>query len=301
MSTKKRGLGRGLEALLGTGNKGAAPGADAVAPGETLHTLPIGALQPGKYQPRTGMDAGKLAELAESIKAQGLFQPIVVRGIGKDKAGVARYEIIAGERRWRAATQAGLEDVPVVVRDVDDRAVIAMALIENIQREDLNPLEEAQALSRLIDEFSLTHQQAAEAVGRSRAAVSNLLRLLELPDGIRQLLEDKSLEMGHARALLTLAPAAALQLAKDAVAEGWSVREVERRAQLLAKGQLPAKKAGKAPAKRADADIAALERELSEKLGAKVAVQHGRGGRGKLVIAYHGLESLDGILERLRR
>ena len=300
MSTKKRGLGRGLEALLGTGNKGAAPGADAVAPGETLHTLPIGALQPGKYQPRTGMDAGKLAELAESIKAQGLIQPIVVRVIGQ-RDGRPHYEIIAGERRWRAATQAGLEDVPVVVRDVDDRAVIAMALIENIQREDLNPLEEAQALSRLIDEFSLTHQQAAEAVGRSRAAVSNLLRLLELPDGIRQRLEDKSLAMGHARALLTLAPAAALQLAKDAVAEGWSVREVERRAQLLAKGQLPAKKAGKAPAKRADADIAALERELSEKLGAKVAVQHGRGGRGKLVIAYHGLESLDGILERLRR
>ena len=299
MSTKKRGLGRGLEALLGTGNKGAAPDLEA-APGDALHSLPIGDLQPGKYQPRTGMDPGKLAELAESIKAQGLIQPIVVRVIGQ-RDGRPHYEIIAGERRWRAATQAGLEDVPVVVRDVDDRAVIAMALIENIQREDLNPLEEAQALSRLIDEFSLTHQQAAEAVGRSRAAVSNLLRLLELPDGIRQLLEDKSLEMGHARALLTLAPAAALQLAKDAVAEGWSVREVERRAQLLAKGQLPAKKAGKAPAKRADADIAALERELSEKLGAKVAVQHGRGGRGKLVIAYHGLESLDGILERLRR
>ena len=299
MSTKKRGLGRGLEALLGTGNKGAAPDLEA-APGDALHSLPIGDLQPGKYQPRTGMDPGKLAELAESIKAQGLIQPIVVRVIGQ-RDGRPHYEIIAGERRWRAATQAGLEDVPVVVRDVDDRAVIAMALIENIQREDLNPLEEAQALSRLIDEFSLTHQQAAEAVGRSRAAVSNLLRLLELPDGIRQLLEDKSLEMGHARALLTLAPAAALQLAKDAVAEGWSVREVERRAQLLAKGQLPAKKAGKAPAKRADADIAALERELSEKLGAKVAVQHGRGGRGKLVITYHGLESLDGILERLRR
>ena len=299
MSTKKRGLGRGLEALLGTGNKGAAPDLEA-APGDALHSLPIGDLQPGKYQPRTGMDPGKLAELAESIKAQGLIQPIVVRVIGQ-RDGRPHYEIIAGERRWRAATQAGLEQVPVVVRDVDDRAVIAMALIENIQREDLNPLEEAQALSRLIDEFSLTHQQAAEAVGRSRAAVSNLLRLLELPDGIRQLLEDKSLEMGHARALLTLAPAAALQLAKDAVAEGWSVREVERRAQLLAKGQLPAKKAGKAPAKRADADIAALERELSEKLGAKVAVQHGRGGRGKLVIAYHGLESLDGILERLRR
>ena len=299
MSTKKRGLGRGLEALLGTGNKGAAPDLEA-RPGDALHTLAIADLQPGRYQPRTGMDPGKLAELAESIKAQGLIQPIVVRAIGQ-RDGRPHYEIIAGERRWRAATQAGLAEVPVVVRDVDDRAVIAMALIENIQREDLNPLEEAQALSRLIDEFSLTHQQAPEAVGRSRAAVSNLLRLLELPDAIRALLEDKSLEMGHARALLTLAPAAALQLAKDAVAEGWSVREVERRAQLLAKGQLPPKKAGKAPAKRADADIAALERELSEKLGAKVAVQHGRGGRGKLVIAYHGLESLDGILERLRR
>ena len=302
MTSKKRGLGRGLEALLGTGNRGAAPVAgDAAAPdaAEGLHTLPIGDLQPGRYQPRTGMDADKLAELAESIKAQGLIQPIVVRQVGQHD-GRARYEIIAGERRWRAATQAGLADVPVVVRDVDDRAVIAMALIENIQREDLNPLEEAQALSRLIDEFSLTHQQAAEAVGRSRAAVSNLLRLLELPDGIRRLLEDKSLEMGHARALLTLAPAAAVQLAKEAVAEGWSVREVERRAQLLAKGQLPTKKAAKPGAKRPDADIAALERELSEKLGARVAVQHGRGGRGKLVIAYHGLESLEGILDRLR-
>jgi ParB family chromosome partitioning protein len=299
MSSKKRGLGRGLEALLGTGNKGAAPSEDAATAGDALRTLPIGDLQPGRYQPRTGMDADKLTELAESIKAQGLIQPIVVRQIGM-RDGRPRFEIIAGERRWRAATQAGLGDVPVVVRDVDDRAVIAMALIENIQREDLNPLEEAQALSRLIDEFSLTHQQAAEAVGRSRAAVSNLLRLLELPDGIRRLLEDKSLEMGHARALLTLAPAAALQLAKDAVAEGWSVREVERRAQLLAKGQLPAKKPGKPGAKRVDADIASLERELSEKLGAKVAVQHGRGGRGKLVIAYHGLESLEGILERLR-
>jgi ParB family transcriptional regulator, chromosome partitioning protein len=299
MSTKKRGLGRGLEALLGTGNKGAAPDAEPASSGDGLRTLPIGDLQPGKYQPRTGMDADKLTELAESIKAQGLIQPIVVRQIGH-RDGRPRYEIIAGERRWRAATQAGLDDVPVVLREVDDRAVIAMALIENIQREDLNPLEEAQALSRLIDEFSLTHQQAAEAVGRSRAAVSNLLRLLELPDGIRRLLEDKSLEMGHARALLTLAPAAALQLAKEAVAEGWSVREVERRAQLLSRGQLPAKKAAKPGAKRVDADIAALERELSEKLGARVAVQHGRGGRGKLVIAYHGLESQEGLLERLR-
>ncbi|KFN50574.1 ParB/RepB/Spo0J family partition protein [Arenimonas composti] len=300
MSSKKRGLGRGLEALLGTGNKGAAAEAEpAAAASEGLRTLPIGDLQPGKYQPRTGMDADKLAELAESIKAQGLIQPIVVREIGR-RDGQPQYEIIAGERRWRAATQAGLAEVPVVLREVDDRAVIAMALIENIQREDLNPLEEAQALARLIDEFSLTHQQAAEAVGRSRAAVSNLLRLLELPDGIREMLESKQLEMGHARALLTLAPAAALQLAKEAVAEGWSVREVERRAQQLARGQLPTKKPLK-PVKKADADIAALERELSEKLSARVAVQHGRGGRGKLVIAYHGLEALDGILERLRR
>ena len=300
MSTKKRGLGRGLEALLGTGNKGAAPAAESQESGEGLRFLPIQAMQPGKYQPRTGMDPAKLTELAESIKAQGLIQPIVVREIGTGKDGQPRYEIIAGERRWRAATQAGLSDVPVVLREVDDRAVIAMALIENIQREDLNPLEEAQALSRLIDEFSLTHQQAAEAVGRSRAAVSNLLRLLELPDGIRKLLEEKALEMGHARALLTLAPAAALQLAREAVAEGWSVREVERRAQMLGKGQLPGKAPPKSNGKKVDADIAALERELSEKLSAKVAVQHGRGGRGKLVISYHGLDTLDGILERLR-
>ncbi|HMB56161.1 MAG TPA: ParB/RepB/Spo0J family partition protein, partial [Arenimonas sp.] len=174
-----------------------------------------------------------------------------------------------------------------------------MALIENIQREDLNPLEEALALSRLIDEFSLTHQQAAEAVGRSRAAVSNLLRLLELPEEIRKLLEDKKLEMGHARALLTLVPQAAIALAKDAAENGLSVREVERRAQQLAQGKIPSKKAA-APAKKADADIALLERELGERLGAKVAVQHGRGGRGKLVIAYHGLEALEGILERIR-
>jgi ParB family chromosome partitioning protein len=300
MSTKKRGLGRGLEALLGTGNKGAAPSAETDDAGEGMRTLPINAMQPGKYQPRTGMDPDKLTELAESIKAQGLIQPIVVRDIGAGKDGQPRYEIIAGERRWRAATQAGLTDIPVVLREVDDRAVIAMALIENIQREDLNPLEEAQALSRLIDEFSLTHQQAAEAVGRSRAAVSNLLRLLELPDGIRKLLEDKALEMGHARALLTLAPAAALQLAREAVAQGWSVREVERRAQMLGKGQIPGKAVAKTNGKKVDADIAALERELSEKLSAKVAVQHGRGGRGKLVISYHGLDTLDGILERLR-
>jgi ParB family transcriptional regulator, chromosome partitioning protein len=294
MSLKKRGLGRGLDALLGTSKAAAAATPEEIR-SDAMRTLAIGLLQPGKYQPRTGMDADRLTELAESIKAQGVIQPIVVREIGKNT-----YEIIAGERRWRAAKQAGLTDVPVVLREVDDRAVIAMALIENIQREDLNPLEEALALSRLIDEFSLTHQQAAEAVGRSRAAVSNLLRLLELPEEIRKLLEDKKLEMGHARALLTLAAPAAIALARDAADNGLSVREVERRAQQLAQGKIPSKKAAPAPAKKADADIAALERELADRLGAKVAVQHGRGGRGKLVINYHGLDALEGILEKIR-
>jgi len=224
-----------------------------------------------------------------------VIQPIVVRELSKDK-----FEIIAGERRWRAAIQAGLDDVPVVLRDVDDRAVIAMALIENIQREDLNPLEEAVALSRLIDEFSLTHQQAAEAVGRSRAAVSNLLRLLELPEPIRLLLESRRLEMGHARALLTLAPQAANSLGREAAGTGLSVGELGRRAQQLAQGKIPGRKAAKPKGKAADADIVALERELSERLGAKVAVQHGRGGRGKLVVEYHGLDALEGILEKLR-
>ena len=298
MVTKKpKGLGRGLEALLGpkVEDKPTAEAAPAGAPS----TLPLDQLVPGQYQPRTRMDEGALYELAESIKVQGVMQPILVRQLA-DGPNAGLYEIIAGERRFRASKLAGLDSVPVLVRDVPDEAAAAMALIENIQREDLNPLEEALALSRLIDEFSLTHQQAAEAVGRSRASVSNLLRLLELPEGIRKLLEDRQLEMGHARALLTLAPQAALALAREAVAEGWSVREVERRAQAMAKGQIPGKKATKAPEKKSDADIAALERELSEKLGAKVAVQHGRGGRGKLVISYHGLDSLEGILERLR-
>jgi ParB family chromosome partitioning protein len=301
MATRKTGLGRGLEALLG-GRGNAAEAAATIKQatpaemaGDGLRQIAVGKLSPGRYQPRTAIDVERLTELAESIKAQGVIQPIVVREVGKDS-----FEIIAGERRWRAAMQAGLDNVPVVLRDVDDRAVIAMALIENIQREDLNPLEEAVALSRLIDEFSLTHQQAAEAVGRSRAAVSNLLRLLELPEPIRLLLESRRLEMGHARALLTLAPQAANALAKEAADEGLSVREVERRAQQLAQGKIPSRKAAKPKGKAADADIVALERELSERLGAKVAVQHGRGGRGKLVVEYHGLDALEGILEKLR-
>ena len=226
------------------------------------------------------------------------MQKVVVRQLGKDK-----YEIVAGERRWRATQLAGLIEIPAVVRQLDDRTVVAMALIENIQREDLNPLEEAQALQRLIDEFDLTHAQAAEAVGRSRAAVSNLLRLLELPDEIRVLVQTRAIEMGHARALLSLGPQEAIALARQAAAEGWSVREVEHRVQQLAAGKVAdaPKKRGNGKPATASADIASLENELSELLASKVAVQHGRGGRGKLVIHYGSLEALDGVIDRLRK
>ena len=297
---KKRGLGRGLEALLGPKAAAEAPALEAT-PTDTLRLLPIDALTPGKYQPRRAMDPAKLTELAESIKAQGVIQPVVVREIGKDKGGKV-YEIIAGERRWRASQQAGLTEVPVVIREVDDRTVVAMALIENIQREDLNPLEEAQALQRLIDEFDLTHAQAAEAVGRSRAAVSNLLRLLELPPDIRTLVETRAIEMGHARALLSLTPQAAIALARQAVDNGWSVREVEHRVQQLSAGQVPtgAKAAAKPAKAKPQADIVALERDLSESLGTKVDILHGRGGKGRLVIHYTDLDTLDGVLERLK-
>ena len=295
MPAKKRGLGRGLEALLGPKAAAEAPVLEATA-GDSLRTLPVDALAPGKYQPRRAMDADKLTELAESIKAQGVIQPIVVRQL-PDRT----YEIIAGERRWRASKQAGLVDIPVVVRQVDDRTVVAMALIENIQREDLNPLEEATALQRLIDEFDLTHAQAAEAVGRSRAAVSNLLRLLELPPAIRALVESKRLEMGHARALLTLSPELASKLAADAAEHGWSVREVEHRAQQFALGRVPEGKRAKPAKAKPQADIVTLERELSESLNTKVNVLHGRGGKGRLVIHYSDLDSLEGVLEKLRR
>ncbi|MCL7714716.1 ParB/RepB/Spo0J family partition protein [Stenotrophomonas mori] len=299
MSTvKKRGLGRGLDALLGP--KGAVTPVSVAAvaepqPGEALRKLAIDLLQPGKYQPRREMDEAKLGELSESIKAQGVIQPILVRQVAGGK-----YEIVAGERRWRASRLAGLDEVPVVVRELEDRTVIAMALIENIQREDLNPLEEAEALQRLISEFSLTHAEAAQAVGRSRASVSNLLRLIDLPVGVRVLLESRRLEMGHARALLTLAPELATKLAEEAADEGWSVREVEHRAQQFAAGKVPgARRARPAPA-APQADIASLETELSESLGTRVAIAHGRAGKGRLVIHYTDLDTLEGVLERLR-
>lgn len=284
MATKKLKLGRGLDELLGLGSK---PETRDDADGE-LRQLPIEKLKPGRFQPRSVMDPERLVELADSIRAQGLIQPIVVRASG------GGFEIIAGERRWRAAQQAGLSEVPCVVREVDDRATVAMALIENIQREDLSPLEEAGALQRLIDEFDLTHQQAAEAVGRSRAAVSNLLRLLELPQEIRRLLESGGLEMGHARALLTLPEARAVALAREASAKGWSVRELEQRARAA-----QAKKPAARRAAAADPDVQRLEQNLGEKLGTRVAIQQGRGGRGKLVVHYHSLDELDGILSRI--
>lgn len=293
MAVKKPALGRGLSSLIRETAVHAAA-SDEAQSAERLRTLPIEKLQPGKYQPRSHMDSERLAELADSIKAQGLIQPIVVRAVG-----AGRYEIIAGERRWRAAQLAALRDVPVVIREIEDSTALAMALIENIQREDLNPLEEALALQRLIDEFELTHQQAAEAVGRSRAAVSNLLRLLELPEAIRGLVERRELEMGHARALLTLPAPQALALAQQAAAEQWSVREIERRVQAIQKGvPAPSKKT---TSTKPDADVASLERELSEILSAKVQVESGRGGKGKLVVHYHSLDELEGILERVRR
>ena len=295
---KKRGLGRGLEALLGPKAAAQAPKLEAT-PQDALRTLPVDALAPGKYQPRRIMDPAKLAELAESIRAQGVIQPIVVREVAQPRGGKT-WEIIAGERRWRASKQAGLAEIPVVVREVDDRTVVAMALIENIQREDLNPLEEAQALQRLIDEFDLTHAAAAEAVGRSRAAVSNLLRLLELPAEIRVLVQTGALEMGHARALLPLAVPMAIALAKQAAEHGWSVREVEHRVQQLSAGKTPTSKKPTAAKPKPQADIVALERELSETLGTRIDVLHGRAGKGRLVIHYSDLESLDGVLERLR-
>ena len=300
-AAKKRGLGRGLEALLGPKAAAEAPPLQAM-PGDVLRTLPIDAMVPGKFQPRRTMDDAKLEELASSIRAQGVIQPIVVREqLGADGKGGRTYEIIAGERRWRASQRAGLSEVPVVLRVVDDRTVVAMALIENIQREDLNPLEEAQALQRLIDEFDLTHAAAAEAVGRSRAAVSNLLRLLELPEAVRVLVQTGAIEMGHARALLPLAVPMAISLARQAAEEGWSVRQVEHRVQQLAAGKVPTEPRKAPPkAKAPQADIAALERELSETLGSKVNVLNGRGNKGKLVIHYANLDALDGVLERLR-
>ncbi len=294
MNMKKRGLGRGLDALLGTAApKPAASQAESpAAPSENeLRHLPVDLIQRGKYQPRKDMHPDALEDLASSIRAQGVVQPIVVRPIGG-----GRYEIIAGERRWRASQIAGQDTIPAVIRDVPDEAAIAMALIENIQRENLNPMEEANALQRLIDEFGMTHQQVADAVGRSRAAVSNLLRLLSLHPEVALLVEHGDLEMGHARALLGLPDAGQWEAARTVVAKGLSVRETEH----LVRRLLADKPAAAAPAQAVDPDIRSLQDDLSERLGARVKIDHGSRGKGKLVITYNNLDELDGILNHIK-
>lgn len=333
MSQKKPSLGRGLDALLGqiatnrsaamgpagelagtrltpgapAGAAAAAPaGADAARVGaamldEQLLKLPVDVLQRGRYQPRIDLRPESLQELADSIRSQGIVQPIIVRPIvmpGAAAGGATRYEIIAGERRWRAAQIAGLAAVPAIVRRVPDSAAIAMALIENIQRENLNPLEEARALDRLIREFDVTHQQAADAVGRSRAAVSNLLRLLELPAEVAALVEKREIEMGHARALLGLPQKRQQSEVGQLVAKkGLSVRETEA---LVRRMVAPPPSASDRDAAALDPNIEQLQQELSDKLGAKVAIQHAANGRGKVVVCYNSLDELDGILGHIR-
>ncbi len=290
MAAKRRGLGRGLDALLSpvtmiesTSQSGGA-----------MREIPVDLLQRGKYQPRLDMRQESLEELASSIRAQGVVQPIVVRPISK--AGGEHFEIIAGERRWRAAQMAGLGNIPAVIRDVSDEGAIAMSLIENIQRENLNPLEEARALDRLVSDFDLTHQEAADAVGRSRAAVSNLLRLLDLGDEVKKLVERRELEMGHARALLSLgAQKQQLEVARLVARRGLSVRDTERLVKKLLAGDT---KKTKTPTK-SDPNIRKLEDDLAGKLGAKVKIQHSGSGKGKLVVAYNSLDELDGILDHI--
>ena len=257
-----------------------------------LRILPVDVIQRGRYQPRVDMHPESLQNLADSISEQGVVQPIVVRSIGD-----GRYEIIAGERRWRAAQQAGLHEIPAVIRDVEDRAAIAIALIENIQRENLNPLEEARALKRLIDEFEMTHEQAAQAVGRSRVAVSNLLRLLDLEDTVKGMVERRELEMGHARALLALSGVRQVEAARQVIARGLTVRATERLVQELQRTDVSRRQSVRASR---DPDIQRLEARLSDRLGASVLIRHGTGGKGRLEIRYNSLDELDGILEHIK-
>ncbi len=304
MVNKRPTLGRGLGALLGQQTHATQPVVNDIAESQSannpvdqqLTKLPIDLLQRGKYQPRMDMRQESLQDLADSIRAQGIIQPIVVRPVNITPGQPTQYEIVAGERRWRAAQLAGLHEVPVVIRHIPDDAAVAMALIENIQREDLNPLEEAMALDRLIKEFSMTHQDAAEAVGRSRAAVSNLLRLLELADEVKRLLEHRELEMGHARALLSLPPRRQVEVATQVTSKGLSVRDTEA----LVRRVLQEEAQPTVTSTKADPNIKKLEADLAEKLGAKVQVQHSVKGAGKLVISYHSLDELDGILGHIQ-
>jgi ParB family chromosome partitioning protein len=293
--TKKKRLGRGLDALL---SKPIAESTSVTASGagEGLQEIPVDLLQRGQYQPRIDMRQDTLKDLADSIKAQGVVQPIIVRPINKGGSKPS-YEIIAGERRWRAAQLAGLQEIPAVVRDVPDEAAIAMSLIENIQRENLNPLEESRALDRLIREFDLTHQEAAEAVGRSRAAVSNLLRLLELSDKVKSMVEHREIEMGHARALLGIADKTQqLDAARLVAKKGLSVRETEQ----LVRRMLAKDTAKKPKAQSRNTDILRLEKDMTDKLGAQVRIDHTSKGSGKLIISYNSLDELDGILAHIK-
>jgi ParB family chromosome partitioning protein len=289
---KRKSLGRGLDALLSTSASSGPSSTDASQ--SELREVPVDLLARGQFQPRVDMHEDSLRDLADSIRVQGVVQPIVVRPIGKSN-GETRYEIVAGERRWRAAQLAGLATVPALVRDIPDEAAVAVALIENIQRENLNPMEEARSLSLLVTQFEMTHAEAAEAVGRSRAAVSNLLRLLDLPAPVSRLLESGALDMGHARALLGVGSAELMvELAQRAASQGWNVRETERAVQRLASG-----KPKKSSARVTDPNVRRLETELAEKLGAAVSIEaSGKGGR--LVIRYGSLDELDGILAHIK-
>jgi len=289
MAAKKKPLGRNLSSMLSQSTlKHALQAKPAGTAGaETLRTLPVDAITPGPYQPRSIFDEGRLNELADSIREQGVIQPVIVRAVPE-----GGYELIAGERRWRAAQLAAVEDIPAIVREVSNEVAVAMALVENIQREDLNPIEEARALRRLVDEFQMTHQQAGDAVGRSRTAVSNLLRLLELSAEVRELVDARHLEMGHARAVLSLEPELQARAAREVVRKGLSVRETEA---LVRRLKSPPLHRQPLP----DPDILRLQETLSEKLCAKVKLQHSAKGKGKMVIAYNSADELDGILAQL--
>lgn len=287
-AAKKRGLGKGLDALLGSSREeNLKPTAD-----DSLQTLAVDLIQRGQYQPRRNFDEEALNELADSIRAQGLIQPIVVRLLSDKKT----YEIIAGERRWRAAQIAGLHEIPVIIKEVSDQTAMCLALIENIQRQDLNPLEEAKALERLINEFDMTHDETAEAVGRSRSAVSNLLRLLELDESVKKLVEASKLDMGHARAILGLAKTKQFEVANKVVKQGLSVRATESLVQQLTNKN----KKSKPSKKTKDPNISSLENDISARLGAKVSINHHVNGKGKVEISYSSLDELEGILKHIK-
>jgi len=302
---KRKSLGRGLDALLSSVRPSPAPAQGSPDPAprppdSAMRDLPVDLLRRGKYQPRVDMREESLAELAESIKAQGVVQPIVVRPLANGTGAETEYEIVAGERRWRAAQLAGLATIPAVVRDIPDEGAVAIALIENIQRENLNPIEEAGSLHRLVEEFGLTHEEVAEAVGRSRSAVTNLLRLLELPRTVRELLEHRQLDMGHARALLGLAsPELQAEVGERAEKQGWSVRETESAVRRLAEPAGGGKKRKRGPSGATDPNVRRLESDLAETLGAAVSIEHGPKG-GRVVIRYHGLDELEGILAHIK-